>query len=68
MAAFRPKVQDAAVSKNHFWRVTDDVGCQCTTISVREVRDAERVDEVARMLSGDASKKRARELAEELLG
>ena len=39
-----------------------------TTISVREVRDAERVDEVARMLSGDASKKRARELAEELLG
>lgn len=47
--------------------VVKTAGKDSTTISVREVRDAERVDEVARMLSGDASKKRARELAEELL-
>lgn len=38
-----------------------------TSVGVQEVRDLRRVEEVARMLSGDASKKRARELAEELL-
>jgi DNA repair protein RecN (Recombination protein N) len=39
-----------------------------TAVSVHEVSDESRVAEIARMLSGDASKDRARELAEELLG
>ncbi|MCA9775059.1 MAG: DNA repair protein RecN [Candidatus Eremiobacteraeota bacterium] len=56
----------AAAATGHLV-VEKTAGKSSTTISVREVRNAERVDEVARMLSGDASKKRARELAEELL-
>lgn len=38
-----------------------------TTVSVHMVEQEERVTELARMLSGDASKKQARELATELL-
>ena len=39
-----------------------------TKVSVTEVAGEERVEELARMLSGGASQKRARELATELLG
>ena len=38
-----------------------------TTVTVHVVEQEERVTELARMLSGDASKKQARELATELL-
>lgn len=57
----------AAAADGHLV-VEKTTGKDHTTVSVTEVSAESRVDEIARMLSGDASKARARELAEELLG
>jgi DNA repair protein RecN (Recombination protein N) len=56
----------AAAADGHLV-VEKTTGKDHTAVSVSEVLEGGRVAEIARMLSGDASKDRARELAEELL-
>jgi DNA repair protein RecN (Recombination protein N) len=59
-----PVVAAAATGHYVVEKRSEDRG---TSVSVVEVKADRRVEEVARMLSGDASKRRARELAMELL-
>lgn len=56
----------AAAGQGHLV-VEKTAGKKTTSVTVREVTKEDRISELARMLSGNASKKQARELAEELL-
>ena len=56
----------AAAGSGHFVVEKENID-QETTVKVSEARAGARIDEIARMLSGDPSQKRARELARELL-
>ena len=59
--------QVAALGAHH-WRVSKAVSKGMTLSTVTPLSDAERVDEVARMLSGDTITDAARAAARELLG
>ena len=59
--------QVAALGAHH-WRVSKTVSDGMTLSTVTPLSDVERVDEVARMLSGDTITQAARAAARELLG